>query len=128
MLGVRGGIDSLASLPSADVIRYGDITVAYGDGDHYLVPSILDEKCHIQPGQVYNARAVDRTYEALARLGIIKSVNIDLIPLPVVDDVYRLDVVIYVTRNKKQGVTFELEGTNSEGDLGFGLGMEYRAV
>ncbi len=126
MLGVRGGIDSLASLPSADVIRYGDITVAYGDGDHYLVPSILDEKCHIQPGQVYNARAVDRTYEALARLGIIKSVNIDLIPLPVVDDVYRLDVVIYVTRNKKQGVTFELEGTNSEGDLGFGLGMEYR--
>ena len=37
-----------------------------------------------------------------------------------------LDAVIRLTRNSLQGITAELEGTNSEGDLGFGVGLTYR--
>ena len=109
-----------------NVVDYRDVTVIYGSSDHYLRPSALEEKCHLQPGRTYSAHSVDRTYEALAQLGIIKSINIEMVPLPEVDGVQRLDAYIYITRNKKQGVTFELEGTNSEGDFGFGLGLEYR--
>ena len=40
---------------------------------------------------------------------------------------YRLlDVYILLSRNKKQSITLDIEGTNSEGDLGFGIGATYQ--
>ncbi len=107
-------------------MNYHDITVLYPDGDRYINPSTLSEKCFLFPGRGYRASAVDRTYEALAQLGILKSINIELQPLPEIDGRRRLDAYIYLTRNKKQNVSFELEGTNSEGDLGFGVGLNYQ--
>ncbi len=112
--------------PECYRVRYGDITVLYPDGDRYINPSTLSDKCFLIPGQMYRAKAVDRTYEALAQLGILKSINIELQPLPEVDGTRRLDAYIYLTRNKKQNVSFELEGTNSEGDFGFGVGLNYQ--
>jgi len=126
LLGVGPGFDSIQNVPASDVEHYRGITVVYGNDDHYLRPSTLEEKCYLEPGHKYSSSAVDRTYEALSQLGIIKSINIEMVPQPEVDGVLRLDAYIYLTRNKKQGVTFELEGTNSEGDFGFGLGIEYR--
>lgn len=112
--------------PDADTVRYKDITVVYLTRDHYIVPSALEEKCYLHPGSLYRVVNVSRTYESLAQLGIIKSINIELVPLPAVDGTSRLDANIYLTRNKKQGVTLELEGTNSEGDFGFGVGVAYQ--
>ena len=110
----------------ADSINYKGITVVYPGDDHYIVPSILEEKCFLQPDQPYNPRAVDRTYEALSQLGIIKSINIEMVPVGRIDGTERIDALIFLTRNKKQGVTLELEGTNSEGDFGFGVGVAYQ--
>lgn len=112
--------------PECDTVRYGDITVMYPDGDRYINASTLSDKCFLVPGHIYSAQSVDRTYEALAQLGILKSINIELQPLPEVDGIRRLDAYIYLTRNKKQNVSFELEGTNSEGDFGFGVGLNYQ--
>ena len=110
----------------ADTVNYKGITVIYPDDDKYIVPSILEEKCFIRPDRPYNPRAVDRTYEALAQLGIVRSVNIEMVPIGNVDGTERIDAFIYLTRNKKQGITLELEGTNSEGDFGFGVGVAYQ--
>ncbi len=104
-----------------DTVNYGDITILYGK-DHYLKPSVLDEKCFLTPGQLYTTRDVDRTYEALSRLGILRSVNIDLVP----SGPGMLDAYVILARNKKQSITFDVEGTNSEGDLGFGIGATYQ--
>lgn len=109
-----------------DTVVYKGITVVYPTGDHYIVPSILEEKCFIRPGRDYSAKAVDRTYESLAQLGIIRSVNIEMVPAGNISGVEYLDAYIGLTRNKKQSVTFEIEGTNSEGDFGFGVGMTYQ--
>lgn len=109
-----------------DTVSYKGINVIYERHDPYIVPSILEEKCFIRPDHPYSPRAVDRTYEALTQLGIVKSVNIDMVPVGMVDGVERLDAYILLTRNKKQGVTLELEGTNSEGDFGFGVGVAYQ--
>lgn len=103
------------------VITASGIEIVYGP-DHYLSPGVIDEQCFIRPGRQYSAAEVDRTYENLSRLAILRSVNIDM--RPVGPD--RVDAYVYLTPNKKQGMTFELEGTNSEGDLGFGLGVGYR--
>lgn len=108
-----------------DTVYYKDITVLYGE-DRYLKPSVLEDNCFIRAGGRYNERQVDRTYEALGRLGILKYINIDLRPVATDDGVRRIDAYILLTRGKKQGVTLELEGTNSEGDLGFGVGLTYQ--
>lgn len=109
----------------ADTVEYQDITVVYGD-DQYLKPGALREKCYLLPGQIYNAADIDRTYEALSRLGILKSINIELQPAGESEGKNMLDVYILLSRNKKQSITFDVEGTNSEGDLGFGLGATYQ--
>ncbi|MCM1349448.1 MAG: BamA/TamA family outer membrane protein [Firmicutes bacterium] len=126
--GTSPGIVPVSELKSkCDTVNYQNITVIYADGDdHYINPSSLNDKCFLQPGQFYRAALVDRTYEALAQLGILKSINIEFEQLPTIDGVERLNAYIYLTRNKKQNVSFEVEGTNSEGDFGFGLGLNYQ--
>lgn len=110
---------------ASDTVRYQDITILYG-ADHYLKPQVLYENCFIERGDIYRTAQFDRTYEALGRLGILKSVNISLRPAGDFDGCTWMDAYVLLTRGKKQGVTFELEGTNSEGDLGFGVGLTYQ--
>lgn len=112
-------------MPSGqDTVYYKGIEVIYGP-DHYLIPSALEEKCYIRPNSLYRTRQIDRTYEALARMDIIKSINIEMVPAATVDGQRYVDAYIFLTRNKKQSISFEVEGTNSEGDLGFGLGLNH---
>ena len=108
-----------------DTVHFKDIVVLYGP-DRYIRPSVLEENCRIVPGQPYNATDVDRTYQALSRLGILRFINIEMKPVATVDGRTWLDAYILLSRNKKQGITVELEGTNSEGDLGFGVGLTYQ--
>lgn len=113
-----------ASAPR-DTVRYRSINVIYGP-DKYIKPGILEEKCYLRPGAKYSATNVDRTYEALGQLGILKFINIEMQPIAEIDNEVWLDALIRVTRNRKQGISIEVEGTNSEGDLGFGAGVTYQ--
>ncbi len=106
-----------------DTVDYKGVRILYGP-DHYLKPGVLEEKCYIVPGAVYHTWAVERTYESLARLGILKSINIEMIPVAAGSD--ELDAYIFLSRNRKQSITLDVEGTNSEGDLGFGIGTTYQ--
>lgn len=117
--------DENYSFSECDTVYYKGITVLYGN-DHYLMPDILEEKCYLIPGREYSARAVERTYEALSQLGILKSISINIKPLGKVGGTYWADAFVLLSRNKKQNFQLELEGTNSEGDLGFGVGATYQ--
>jgi len=108
-----------------DTIRRPGFEFVYGS-DQYLRPGFLEEKCFIRPGQPYSGSDVSRTYEALTQLSIVKFVNIAMQPIAVSDDSHILEAVITLSRTKKQGISFEVEGTNSEGDLGFGIGLTYQ--
>lgn len=118
-----GNIDS--GFVALYTVRYKDIIVLYGK-DHYIKPKVLEECCFIVPGEKYQARQIDLTHEALGRLDILKFINISMNPVAQIGDDMWLDAYILMSRNKKQGVTLELEGTNSEGDLGFGVGVTYQ--
>ncbi len=100
--------------------------IIYGPS-RYLRPSILDEKCYLTSGDIYSAADVERTYEAMSQLGILKFINIVFTPAgsPPDGDVL-LDTEIMLSRTKTQGIMLELEGTNSEGDLGVGAGITYQ--
>lgn len=108
-----------------DTVSYKGLNIIYGN-DHYLKPQALEEKCYISPMKPYNAAAIDRTYEALSRLEILKYINIEVRPVASIDDAEWLDAYVLLSRGKKQSVSVEVEGTNSEGDLGFGVGATYQ--
>lgn len=110
-----------------DTAYYRGLSVVYGS-NAYIRPTALYEKCFIMPGDRYNATMVDRTYSALSSLPILKFINIEVIPDESVEraDTMMLDAVINISRNRHHTVILEAEGTNSEGDLGFGLGATYQ--
>lgn len=118
-------IDDRPELQVRDTVMYNGTTFIFGN-DHYLKPKTLDEMCYIVPGRPYSAAAVERTYEALGRLSIVKFINIEMEPVGSIGDIGILDAYIYLARNKKMTASVELEGTNSEGDLGFGVGLTYQ--
>ncbi len=108
-----------------DSVELNGLTILYGH-DRYIRPWVIDEKCHIYPGELYTSSAVDRTYEAMSKLGILKSINIDFVPAGGSGAFRFLDAYILLTRNRKQSLTLDVEGTNSEGDLGFGVGVTWQ--
>ncbi|MDE6295717.1 MAG: BamA/TamA family outer membrane protein, partial [Muribaculaceae bacterium] len=79
----------------------------------------------LSPGQEYSERAVDDTYRMLARLEILKFVNIRLEPAGSIGDLGLIDAYVLLTPGKSQSFSIELEGTNSEGDLGIAVGAGY---
>lgn len=119
------GVDSDPRLKSSiDSLHYKDIEIFYGE-KKYLRPSVLYENCFLRIGQPFRENNVNRTYQALARLNILKFINIRFVPTDIDEHVSALDAYILLTRGKSQTVAFELEGTNSEGDLGVAAGITY---
>jgi outer membrane protein assembly factor BamA len=98
----------------------------YQGQEQYLRLDILDECNHIEPGTLYSADAINRTYRALGRLSVLKQINIDVRPVGEVDGVLMVDAYVLLQPDKTQTVSVSLEGTNSEGDLGFGVGVDYQ--
>ncbi|MDY6302186.1 MAG: BamA/TamA family outer membrane protein [Bacteroidales bacterium] len=98
----------------------------YEDSTHYLRSQVIDECNYIEPGSLYYADALNRTYRALGRLNVIKQINIDVRPVGEVDGVLMLDAYVLLQSDRAQTISVSLEGTNSEGDLGFGVGLDYQ--
>ena len=108
-----------------DTVVMRDGVKVFRGEEHYLRLDIIDECNHIEPGELYNAEDINRTYRALGRLGVLKQINIDVRPVGEVDGALMVDAWVLLQRDKTQTVSVSLEGTNSEGDLGFGVGVDY---
>lgn len=107
-----------------DTTTCDGLKILYGP-DRFLRPGVIAEQCYIRPGELYSTSALDRTYENFNRLAILRYVNIVTSPAGELDGDMALDAYVLLSRTKKQGVTLELEGTNSEGDLGVGGGVTW---
>lgn len=116
--------ENIVSYQAADTVSYRGLTMLFGE-KRYLRPSVLYENCFIVPGEEYNQTEVDKTYRALARLTILKFINIRFIPAGTFKDFGVLDAYILLTPGKSQGIELQLEGTNSEGDLGVAASISY---
>ena len=111
---------------------WGMVTVTMKSGvrvfvgeDDYLRTEVLDECNFIEPGSLYSVEAINRTYRALGRLNALKSISIDVRPVGNVDGELMVDAFVLLQPDKSQTISASLEGTNSEGDLGFGIGLDY---
>lgn len=115
----------LAQVDCSTAEKYKDIHIIYGD-NRYLSKSAIADNCHIRPGNIYSSMMVDRTYAAYGRLNYLKNINIRFLPLGEINHEPTLDCYIFLTPGKSQSMGIELEGTNSEGDLGVAAALTYQ--
>lgn len=111
---------SLRQISEPDTLLYGGLKI-FTDGKPYLLPSVLKENIFLFPGEKYSEHNVTRTYQALGRLDILRFVNVQMVPV----ENTLLDAYVLLTPGKPQTITLELEGTNSEGDLGVAASVGY---
>jgi len=81
-----------------------------------LRPNILFDNNYITKGDLYNESLTQKTYSAINKLSALKytAIKYDIDPV----DSTALNCEILMNKAKPQSISFELEGTNSEGDLG----------
>lgn len=116
-------LDSDTVMPTSVYEKDGYV-IKYGPRGQYIRPSVILENCYVRPGFLFNENMTSMTYTALSQLRILRNVNISYIE--VLDgDSTKLRCIISCVPDKKQGVSAELEGTNSGGYFGIGAGAGY---
>ncbi|MDE5975314.1 MAG: outer membrane protein assembly factor, partial [Muribaculaceae bacterium] len=116
--------EGLRHYQATDSVYYKGLNILYGP-KHYLRPEVLYENCFITPGEEYRQSEVDKTYQALSRLTILKFNSIKFLPAGKLNGMNLLDAYILLTPGKSQSISMEIEGTNSEGDLGVAASLTY---
>ena len=85
----------------------------------FISESVLTGSCFIAPGDRYDSPDVERTYNRLNKLKILQYLNIRFVENHSAKaDGKWLDCLIFVSSGDANTVSFEIEGTNSAGDLG----------
>ena len=92
-------------------------------GKLHFRKNLLISHSMVKPGDLYNDTHFRRTYTNYTRLGAIAFSNIQLTERPGTDT---LDCNIIVNHAKPHSVGFDVEATNSAGDLGAALSTSYQ--
>lgn len=114
----------LQTYQATDTIYRGNYRIFYGSRGEYIKPFVLLQNCFIEPGKLYDGSQVVTTYNALSQLTILKNVNIRYEEY-LKNDSIKMRCIITAIPDKKQGITTEVEGTNSSGFFGVGAGLGY---
>ena len=117
------GVDN--SNRNALTIKY-DTAVYQGQyllnsGKPNLRPGVIVNSSYIIPGQYYRLSDVNKTYQNLSELSLVRYTNITFKEeesVPVSEPTKLLDCRIELTQKKIQAYQTEIAGTNSAGDLG----------
>lgn len=107
-----------------DTLHYGGMNIFYNN-QVYLRPKTISHFNYIQPNQLYDEENVQNTYSSLGRLRALKYTNIHFTEIMKGDSAF-LDANISLTKSRKHSLAFEIEGTNSAGNLGAAASMTYQ--
>lgn len=109
-------LDNDNNAQSEDSMMYNGYPVYYR-GKPFIRPRVLVGNQRLQKGKLYNGDDVQQTYQNLNRLPVLRYTNIRFEELQR-NDTSLVDAYIQLTKNKLRSISFEVEGTNSAGDLG----------
>lgn len=98
-----------------DSIHYKGYNIYYKD-KLLLRPKALTDNLYFEPGDLYRNQSVQRTYRNFGRFSALTYSNVRFTELP--EDSTRLNSYVLLTPAKNKSASFEIEGTNSAGDLG----------
>ena len=115
---------ALSSIEINDSIHYNGYPIYYKD-KLYLRPKVLTDNLLFFPGNLYNERDIQRTYSNFGRLPALKYTNIRFFET-LAGDSTLLNCYVMLTKSKHKSISFELEGTNSAGDLGAAASVSFQ--
>lgn len=115
---------ALSSMEINDSVHYKGFPIYYKD-KLYIRPKILVDNLRFLPGDLYDEQKVQRTYNNFGRFSALKYTNIRFFETQVQDST-KLNCYVLLTKSKHQSVAFEVEGTNSAGDLGAAASMSFQ--
>ena len=115
---------ALSSIEINDSLHYNGFPIYYKD-QLYLRPTVLVDNLRFTSGDLYDERNVQKTYTYFGRLSALKYTNIRFFETQN-DDSTRLNCYVMLTKSKHKSISFELEGTNSAGDLGAAASVSFQ--
>ena len=115
---------AMSSVDINDSVHYKGYPIYYKD-KLYLRPKVLTDNLRFASGDLFNERDVQQTYSSFGRLSALKYTNIRFIETQVGDSTM-LDCYVMLTKSKHKSVSFEVEGTNSAGDLGAAASVSFQ--
>ena len=88
----------------------------------------ITQSVFIEPGKYFNLTDVEKTYNRLAELRFYKFTNITFTDISdqTTDKSHQLDCHIELTRTPTQSLNYEVDGTNSSGNLGVAGNIIYQ--
>lgn len=119
----NGSTTTETNVKHLDSLRYNDNIVVYSNGKPLLRPNVMEESMRITPNSSYNDFLVERTYARFNSLGILRASNIRFTDLH--NENNELDCEVRLFSGKPQSFSIDIEGTNSQGDLGFAANIGY---
>lgn len=101
-------------LASCDSMQWGRYNILYKD-EMPIRPKVMAKNVFIEPGDLYSQSKLDRTHNSFAQLSALRYTSLRMLETPKSS---LLDCYVMFERSKRRSVSFELEGTNTAGDLG----------
>lgn len=115
---------ALSSIEINDSLHYNGFPIYYKD-KLYLRPKVLVDNLRFASGDLYDERNVQKTYTYFGRLSALKYTNIRFFETQNGDST-QLNCYVMLTKSKHKSISFELEGTNSTGDLGAAASVSFQ--
>ena len=109
---------------SYDSLFYKGLNIYYKD-NVYIRPNVLANFNYINPGTLFSEQSVQNTYASMGRLRALKYTNVRFNEVMGKDSML-LDANVLLSKNKDKSIAFEIEGTNSAGDLGAAASMTFQ--
>lgn len=115
---------ALSSIEINASLHYNGFPIYYKD-KLYLRPKVLVDNLRFASGDLYDERNVQKTYTYFGRLSALKYTNIRFFETQNGDST-QLNCYVMLTKSKHKSISFELEGTNSAGDLGAAASVSFQ--
>lgn len=107
-----------------DSMQHKGLNIYYKDKP-YFRPNVLSNFNYIEPNALYNDQDVQNTYKSMSRLRTLKYTNIMFEEVGGKDSTM-LDANLLLTKGRDKSLSFEIEGTNSAGDLGAAASLTFQ--
>ncbi len=105
---------------------YWDNSSLYTNKIMSYPPGLLDRTIQMRGGDLYQSSAVENSFNAFNRLGQFRFVDIQFQETYPKQDSNLIDCNIRLAPLEKQSTSFEIEGTNTSGDLGVAGNISYQ--
>lgn len=118
-------IPNLSDYKASDSIVMNSYTIYYQGKKPSLRPRTLLNNSFLSANNLYSQEREDLTYSALSGLNALTNIHIQYEEFERADSTMGLISHITTMSAKKQSISFSVEGTNTEGDLGVATSVNY---